>query len=494
MKQYRLSKSKYLAAFQCHKRLWLEIHGKDKATPIDNVQEAIFNQGHYVGELARDCYPGGILIDSDYLDIPLGIKNTLNELAKNPPSLYEGFFQYNNVLVRPDIMVNNGDGSWDFIEVKSSTTLKPENIRDVAVQTYVLVGSKINIRNSYLMHINRECAYPDLSNLFALEDLTERIKPFIQKMEESLDSLRNVLSKNTAPNISIGSHCTKPYNCSFKDYCWKNIPEYSVFNIPRLKTNKKEDLYKKGIINIKDFKSSDYELKQPQQDFINSFKTKKPIINLTSIENELKKLQYPLYFLDFETFGPAVPKFNGMHPYEQYPFQFSCHILDRKQNVSHREYLHTDTQDPRQPIIESLIETLNSKGEGTIIAFNAGFEKGVISKLIQSFPKYEKQLSDINARFWDQLIIFKKYYTDYRFKGSNSLKSVLPILTPDIPNMNYDNLDVSNGGQAQVVWSNMIQLPASKKKDELINQLIEYCKLDTYAMVKIHEILNDKLT
>ena len=166
IKQYRLSKSKYLAAFQCHKQLWLKIHDQDKATPIDKVQEAIFNQGHYVGELARGYYPNGVLIDSDYLNIPKGIEITLNELKKNPSSLYEGFFQFNNVLVRPDIMVNNNDGSWDFIEVKSSTSLKPENIKDVAIQTYVLMGSKLNIRNSYLMHINRQCKFPELNNLF----------------------------------------------------------------------------------------------------------------------------------------------------------------------------------------------------------------------------------------------------------------------------------------------------------------------------------------
>ena len=261
--EYRLSKSKFLSAFQCEKKLWLEIHDKDKATPIDKVQEAIFNQGHFVGDLAMEEYPNGIEITSDYLDIPKGIKITKEVLKKNPPAIFEGFFQYNNVLVRPDIMVNNNDGSWDFIEVKSSTKLKAENIRDVAIQTYVLIGSGIKIRDSYLMHINRECQFPNLNNLFDLENLTDKIIPFVSEMEDSLRNLRLMLDIKKEPDISIGTHCTKPYNCSFKEYCWKDVPEYSVFNIPSMRLNKKEELYKKDLISIQDV-GKNHELKNRQ--------------------------------------------------------------------------------------------------------------------------------------------------------------------------------------------------------------------------------------
>ena len=481
--QYRLSKSKYLSAFQCRKKLWLEIHDKDKATPIDKVQEAIFNQGHFVGDLAMDCYPNGIEITSDYLDIPKGIKITKEVLIKNPPSIFEGFFQYNNVLVRPDIMVNNNDGSWDFIEVKSSTKLKAENIRDVAIQTYVLIGSGIKIRKSYLMYINRECKFPDLDNLFKLEDLTDKIISFVSKMENNLSDLRLMLDEKKEPEISIGSHCTSPYNCSFKEYCWKGVPEYSVFNIPGMYLRKKEELYRKDLINIQDV-GKKHELKNKQKEFFDSYVNKKPIINKKEIAKELDSLEYPLYFIDFETFGPAVPQFQGLHPYEQYPFQYSCHIMDKNHNIIHKEYLHTDMQDPRLLVTESLIKTLKQKG--TIIAFNATFEKGVIKKLAAQFPKYENKLININQRFWDQLAIFRKYYMDYRFKGSNGLKSILPII---VPGMDYSHLDVSDGNQAQVTWSNMINLSDSPEKEALITQLLEYCKLDTLAMVEIHKKL-----
>ena len=480
---YRLSKSKYLSAFQCEKKLWLEIHDREKATPIDEIQQAIFSQGHYVGELATKAYPGGVLIDSDYMDIPKGIEITQDELAKNPTAIFEGFFQYNDVLVRPDIMVNNGGGSWDFIEVKSSTTLKPENIRDIAIQAYVISGCGVKIRKSYLMHLNRECAYPDLDNLFELEDLTEQIKPFTQGMDNSLERLRIMLNEKQAPDISIGARCTKPYNCHFREHCWQDVPEYSVFNIPGMYQTKKEELYKKNIIQLEDI-PLDTPLNQKQLKFIESFKTKQPVIQKDKISTELKQLTYPLYFLDFETFGPAVPRFDGQHPYEQYPFQYSCHILDAKQKLSHMEYLHTDITDPRLPLLKSLIDTLNNNG--SIVAYHAGFEKGVISKLAQQFSEYAEKLEAINERFWDQLNIFRKYYTDYSFKGTNSLKSVLPVM---VPGMGYSSLDVQEGSQAQLVWDQMSSEKDEKKKEKLIQHLLEYCQLDTLAMVEIHQVL-----
>ncbi len=487
MIDHYLSKSKFLSAFQCEKKLWLEIHEKEKATPPDEIQQAVFSQGHYVGELARDVYPGGVLIDSYYLDIPKGTEITQDELAKSPPSVFEGFFQYNDVLVRPDIMVNNGDGSWDFIEAKSSTTLKPENIRDVAIQAYVISGCGVKIRKSYLMHLNRKCTYPDLDNLFELEDLTEQIKPFIQKMDNSLENLRIMLNEKQPPDISIGARCTKPYNCHFREHCWQNVPKYSVFNIPGMYQTKKEELYKKNIIGLEDV-PSDASLNQKQLEFLESYKTKKPVIQQDKINAELKQLTYPLYFLDFETFGPAVPHFDGLHPYEQYPFQYSCHILSSDHRLTHAEYLHTDTSDPRLPIIVSLIDTLKEKG--SIVAFNAGFEKGVISKLAEQFPEHSEKLTAINDRFWDQLNIFRRHYTDYRFKGSNGLKSVLPVV---VPGMGYSSLDVQEGSQAQLVWCQMISEKDEKKKGKLIQHLLEYCRLDTLAMVEIHKILKKQI-
>ena len=333
------------------------------------------------------------------------------------------------------------------------------------------------------MHLNRGCTYPDLDNLFELEDLTEQIKPFIQEMDNSLENLRIMLNEKQSPDISIGARCTKPYNCHFREHCWQDVPEYSVFNIPGMYQTKKEELYKNNIIQLKDV-PLDTPLNRKQLEFIESFKTKQPVIQKDKISTELKQLTYPLYFLDFETFGPAVPRFDGQHPYEQYPFQYSCHILDAKQEITHKKYLHTELTDPRLPLLKSLIDTLNNNG--SIVAYHAGFEKGVISKLAQQFSEYAEKLEAINERFWDQLNIFRKYYTDYRFKGTNGLKSVLPVV---VPGMGYSNLDVQEGSQAQLVWDRMISEKDEKEKGKLIQHLLEYCRLDTSAMADIHQVL-----
>jgi hypothetical protein len=175
----------------------------------------------------------------------------------------------------------------------------------------------------------------------------------------------------------------------------------------------------------------------------------------------------------------------GLQPYSQYPFQFSCHILDDNNNLEHIEYLHYDKTDPRESLIIKLIQAV--KNEGSIIAYNAPFERGVINKLSEQFPKYKNDLDAINRRFWDQLVIFKKFYTDYRFKGSNSLKSVLPVL---VPHLKYSDLEIQDGSQAQVGWRKMILITDEKEKQKLYKQLLEYCRLDTIAMVEIQNVLN----
>ena len=219
-------------------KIWLEIHKNEKSTPLSESQESIFESGIKVGELARTYFPNGEIIDLEHYDVDNGLKKTISLLNDNPSAIYEGFFLYDDIFVRPDILKNNFDGTWDLIEVKSSTSLKSENILDLAIQNYVINSSHIKIKNSYLMHINKECIYPDLTNLFSLIDLSNKIKPFVNEMHNNLSNLREVL-ESSEPKVDIGAHCNKPYACDFKQYCWKHIPEYSIFNIPGLYMKKK---------------------------------------------------------------------------------------------------------------------------------------------------------------------------------------------------------------------------------------------------------------
>jgi len=323
----RLSKSKYLSGLQCHKRLWLEIHKPELAPPPPPGQQRIFDQGTRIGELAREEFPDGTLIEADYLNIPEAVKQTEDALNNSVDVIFEGCFVFENVLVRPDIILRNDLGSWNMIEAKSSTSVKVENIHDVAVQTWVLQRCGLEMKRVFLKYINRDCIFPDLSNLFRTEDITEPVKTVLPTIPKKLSEYKSMLDK-PEPSIRIGQHCSNPYDCQFADYCWKDVPKHSIFNIPRLRWSVKERLLEENRVGIDDLPAG-YSLNENQQKYINSLESKKPIIDWNSIAGELDKLEYPLYFLDFETDGPAIPRFDGMHPYEQFPFQYSCHILDQ---------------------------------------------------------------------------------------------------------------------------------------------------------------------
>ena len=486
MKTHRLSKSKYLSGLQCDKRLWLEIHSPELIPPTPPSQERIFSQGTYVGEIARERFPGGTLIDTDYDKISEAFDLTKDALENGASIIFEAVFSFDNVLVRPDVIKRGKNNDWELIEVKSSTKVKEENIHDVAVQKYVLKGAGIDVKKSHLMHINTKCAYPDLSDLFTIEEITDQVDEILPTVPGKLDEFRKMLSLEDHPDIQIGKHCSSPYGCPFADHCWSWIPEHSIFNIPGLRWPTKQKLLKEKQVEI-DKLPKDFPLNEKQQRYRDSLKKGKAIIDWNAIKDELSKLEYPLYFLDFETDNPAIPRFDGMHPYEQFPFQYSCHIIDKSGKVTHKEFLHVSEKDPGKALAKSLTKAIGKKG--TVIAYNAPFERWMLRGLSKRFPDHETALDSIADRLWDQLVIFRNHYTDYRFGGGNSLKSVLPVI---VPSMSYENLAVSDGGQAQVTWNEMIRMPEGEGKNSLINNLKEYCGQDTWAMVEIHKRLSEK--
>lgn len=481
---HKLSKSRFLSGYQCDKKLWLEKHRPDLKAPFSASQQRILDQGTRVGELAREHFPGGALIEADHLHIPEAIEETKQALQQGSSILFEGSFIYQDILVRPDIMVQQADQSWQLIEVKSTTKVKPEHVIDVAIQRYVLEGCGLNTASCHLMHINNQCVFPDLQDLFAIADITTQVDGIIDTMPDTVTAFFQVLDTEKEIQRSIGSHCTSPYECPFIPFCWQEVPDYSVFTIPRVSVNLLEEHIQTDRLALETIDPAEIRSKN-QQKYLRSYQQKKPLIDVDSIRGKLQELTYPLYFLDFETDGPAIPRFEGMHPFEQFPFQFSCHILHGNGTLEHAEYLHDDTSDPRRPLADTL---LNAVGPiGSIIAYNASFEQRIIRALARWLPDLSSQLTLFLNRFWDQLIIFRNYYTDYRFQGSNSIKNVLPVLAPEL---SYDQLEVSDGTAAQTSWNNMIVSTDPTEKKQMIIALKAYCGQDTLAMVRIHEVLS----
>jgi len=481
-----LSKSKYLVGTQCPKRLWLESHRRDLMPPVSPAQERIFSTGHEVGQLARERFPGGILIEENPLrwrDAAVATKKALDEGAE---VLFEPCFFHEDTISRADIMVRNADGSFDVIEVKSNTGTKAVHVLDLAVQTFVYEGCGLHIRKACLMHLNSACRYPDLSELFTTADLSAEVRAYLPEVPGTIAALKAKLAMEDEPSVRLGSRCTNPYDCGFFDYCstlWK-LPSPSVFDIPHLGADKRDELIERGVLAIDDV-PPDFKLGSQGERFLKLYREGRKEIDLDGIRAWLGGLHFPLYFLDFETDGPAIPRLPGLGPFGSIPFQFSLHIVHEDGRVVEAAgFLHEDSSDPRPAIARALLEQIGS--EGSIIAYNASFEKRVIGQLAEFLPELKPALGSMQDRFADLLDVFRKHYIDPAFKGSNSIKAVLPVICPEL---SYKVLDVRNGEDAQVAWSELISTKDPARKASLSEALKRYCGLDTLAMVRLYQYL-----
>lgn len=478
-----LSKSKYLSGLQCEKRLWLEINDPDKASEITESQQRLFDQGKEVGMHARRYFGEGYLIDKDRLRIYECVEETGDAIARGESIIFEATFDYDNTIVMADIIKKNKDSSWDIIEVKSAGEVKDEYVPDLAVQRYVLEGSGLRINKTHIMYINKECVYPDLSNLFVIEDVSHRVEEIIHEVSRNISAFNNLVLLENEPKIVIGPHCDSPYSCPFKEYCWQGIGNKSVFGIPKLEHERKLELRQRGILLLEQL-PQDYPLTPNQQKYIDRMLNGQIEIDHKGIRKMLSELEYPIHFLDFETDSSPVPRLNGTRPFDKIPFQFSCHILHENGDIEHSEYLHSDLTDPRVSLVKSLIKCI--KERGSVVAYYAPFERGVLAGLATIFPEHVGHLNSIIERLHDQLEIIKRHYRHPDFGNSNSLKSVLPVL---IPKLSYEELDVREGNQAQAVWNIMIRTEDAREKERMIEALRAYCKTDTLAMVEIHKLL-----
>jgi len=486
-----ISKSLYIRGLQCHKSLWLKKYNSDV---LEASNEGVLENGNNVGALACELYPGGVEIPYDgtsFEDKIIMTQDLINEGVKN---IYEATFQYNGILVMVDIL-NVEDNTVVINEVKSSTDVKDVYLHDLSIQYYVLNGLGYDVQEANVIHINNEYIRGDeleINKLFTTVEVTDIVKNFQEDIEENLEIFRGVLSdKAKEPNIDIGPHCSSPYACDATNYCWSNIPQYSVFNISRLKTDKKFELYKRGILNFTDIPNIN-QFSHSQQLQIKAELEQTEIINKTSIKGFLDSLTYPIYHLDFETFQQAIPQWKGVIPYMQIPFQYSLHIEHENSTLEHKEFLAEDGIDPRYELAKRLVEDIPC--DATVLAYNMGFEKGVIRKLANQFSDFTYDLMCIHDNIKDLMTPFqsKDYYVP-KMRGSYSIKNVLPALVPEMEKA-YKALDlVHNGGEAMNAFASLGTL-SDEEKIAYRNALLEYCKLDTLAMVKILQKLRELLS
>ena len=483
----RLSKSRFLAGLQCRKRLWLEVHHRELAEEPGPATQRIFDSGHEVGERARTEFPGGVLIDPPPYEIERALRETDEAIASGATTLFEPAFMFDNIFVRVDVLRQNDAGVWDLIEVKSTTRANDSHVADVAVQKYVVEGSGLTVGDVSVMHLNRECRHPDLANLFVIESVAERVSSMWPTLKPRIAEFNRLLLESAVPVIPIGRHCNDPYSCPFIDHCWKDVKHPSIFTIPRISKKRVDALIDQDVTGIVDVPDT-FRLSENQRRYVDLFKNGQKQIMWPAIRDMISQLEYPLLFLDFETQADPIPRHRGLRPYDQFPFQYSLHTMLEDGTLLHTEYLHRDTTDPRRPLTESLIGDIGDSG--TIIAYNAPFEKRVIRDVSRIFPEHRRTLHGYLHRFWDLLDVFRNYYFDPAFGGSNSIKHVLPVLVPEL---SYATLEVQSGDVAQLAWKEMISTADRSKRLELERSLKEYCKLDTLAMVELYRALRNRI-
>lgn len=478
-----LSKTKYLGGLKCLKLLWYEYNRKQDLPEIDAATQAIMDQGTKVGELAHLLFPGGIKLERDYVPDKQAEKSL--KAAKLRKPLFEAGFVCNRAYALADILNPVGKDAWDLIEVKSSTGVKDEYYHDVAFQKYTYEGAGLKIRKCYLMYINNQYTLKgkiDPNKLFATEDVTKQADEVIPEIEGAVADMFEAIGKKDAPRVKVGPHCDKPYPCPLEDICWDFLPPKDDIFCLYSGTKKAYELLERGALRITDI-SADVSLSYKQNIQVSCHRSCAPHVDKEGIKAFLNTLEYPLYFLDFETLNPAIPAYDNSRPYEAIPFQYSlCIVKHEGAELEHRSYLAPGDKDPRPEILKQL-KTLLGKS-GSIIAYNATFEKTTLRHASEAYPEYQGWVSLLEERVVDLLAPFRGFlYYHPDQAGSASLKKVLPVITKS----SYDGMEITDGGMAsmeycRVTFGDNID---EKERQRVCVALEKYCDLDTKGMINI---------
>ena len=476
----KLSKSRIISGLQCVKRLHQEAYHPERSE-ISEATEQIFLQGNQIGDLACQQYPNGILIERNPLSEAL---RKTEELIKNPdcPPLFEATFEHEGVLVQADILIPGKEGV-EIIEVKSSTKIKPTFLKDCAIQYWVITGAGYRISRMQLEHVDNQFVYEgnlNYNGLMKKVDVLEEISPDLKQVPVWVEQFKTIL-ENDEPEIKVGPHCNDPYSCSFKSHCYESLGDWPITDLPNLGKLALE-LQEEGHTDLR---------KIPENRLSNSLhirvhrviSSQTPELDPQASE-ELAKLSYPRNYLDFETIAFAMPIWEGTRPFEQLPFQWSCHIEDSTGNFEHFEFLDTSGKMPMLDFAEKLISTIDN--DGPVIVYSS--YEGVILRMMENqIPDLSVELAQIQARLFDLLPLTKKYYCHPEMRGSWSIKSVLPTFAPEL---DYGDLDVQGGQAAQQKFLEIIKPGISENELEIgRTSLLEYCKRDTLAMVKLTQFL-----
>ena len=489
-----LTKSKYIHGLNCKKFIWLEFNAPEELPGITKATQQRFDEGYQIEQLAKTKFKDALTASDDNFGKAL---EKSKSLLKERKPLFEASFIANNCYARADVLMPVGKNEWDIIEIKSGTTAKEHHFQDVSFQKYIYESAGLKINKCFIMRLNNQYVRKgelNVDELFLLSDITEGLQSK-KEVENNIKEIMEVIALKKCPAHEPGGYyCRDPYEVHHTDEFYKKHPKFDIMALYRAKDIALE-LFHKGIIEIKDIPEEQLEKKHHKIQH-KTHKTGEHHIHHEELDKFISELKYPLYFMDFETYSPAIPIYNGMKPYQQMPFQFSVQVVSKinakPKNIS---FIAHGPDDPREEFLDNLKEALGNNG--SIVAYNAPFEKGIISKLAEFLQKHQKWANSTLPRVVDLLVPFRNFsYYHPSQKGSISLKKVLPAVTGET----YADLEISEGETASRIYYEMIHSnsnPNNPKtmspsdKANILKDLEDYCKRDTEGMIWIVEKLKE---
>jgi hypothetical protein len=488
-----LTKRRFASGVRCPKRLWLETH-EPTAPELagQQIPLVVLEQGRQCGELARQRWPDGQLVGDGRIaafDLARAAADTRALIDAGALVLFEAAFLTDHAVAVVDVLERLADG-WRLVEVKQATECRAEHVSDVAFQMHVVQACGLTVREAAVMHLNRECSFPQLDTLFLTEDVTERASAEATELGAAVQAMAAMLA-GPMPDTMIDVACVSPDQCAFKRRCWIGMPEHHVSTLFMLKKKEAFAHHHAGRLRVVDIElpppkkkpSATSKVQWRQQE---SLQRGERIVERDNLSVALAALVYPIAMLDFETVQLAIPVWTGCAPQTQVPVQFSCHVIAHAgAEPVHHEWIVRGPADPRPLIAAALIEAC--RGAGTVMAYFSSFEQGCLKRLAEWVPERAAELMAIHDQIVDLLPIVRENVYDPAFGGSFSIKRVLPAL---VPHLSYDGLTIAKGDVAAAeLWRVMFAPMGDSQREQVTGALLDYCRRDTEAMVELHRTL-----
>ena len=484
MKSVQVNKNAFLHARKCEAMGWFE--RRPKKVPPSETELFAMEEGQNIGQLARSLFPGGI----DLNDTPhhSSIDSTQAVLSNSSTkTLYEAKFVADGLVARADMLVR-GEKGWKICEVKSAlegTSRYSDYIDDVSYTSLVASMAGLDIESISLVLLSRDFRIGmPTEALFVELDVTSEAKSVVEEMRFDAHGVRDVLLDDSPPEVDLCRYCK---DCEyFSTSCVGKDLSHPIFELPRFPTKDIATYAANGMRSILDL-PLDFNGNEVYKRVLQS--VHRDVATLEDgLDGALSSVKWPAFYLDFETVRTAFPLMPDVAPYEQVLTQYSLHICSGPGEVSmHAEFLASHDSDCRRELAESLINALDS--DGTIIVYYVPFERSRIRELSRMFPDLAESLTSIEARLFDLLPVVRDHYYHPDFAGSYSIKKVLPAM---VPNLSYENMEISDGLLASVRFAKMMMGAFDLQEIEQQRRfLLEYCKLDTLAMVELHKRLHE---